>query len=187
MKYYNHQMIEKFIKNPILTKNTLGFIMTKEYYYMMMFIIKQYNFGYTLDAQDVMQDLIIKLIVSYNPIKAKTNSTYRSVPHLFSITHSFCKDKYDYEKRRVTQNIELPKYFTSILIDNRKKNAIDMDFHLLMRKLPDNEKKVLKLIKEGYRHKDIADKLNISVEASRKRLQKARKKLRRELRNEFIN
>lgn len=165
---------EKYIKN-------FGFALTKDHLNIIVSIIRKYNFGFAIDREDVIQDLLLKLIEEYDRSKDSIYAQEYILPYLSLITHRFCKDKCKYEKRRAHQNIELPKYFNSILIDNTKKQDAEIEIKLILNHLPLIYREITMLYFQGYSHKEISKKLNISQDVSRKRLQRSREFLRRNL------
>jgi len=170
----------ELVNKPKISKEIIGFSLSRKHVDVITSIIKRYDFGYTLKDEDIMQDLLIKLIDNYNYLDnsfEKVDS--HTIPYLNLITHRLCKDKYRFEKRRIHKNIELPDYFNSILVDNSKKQDTELDLTFFLDELSLKYKVVMELNFQGYSHEEIAKKLGITSDVSRKRLQRARNTLKK--------
>ncbi|MEO1262079.1 MAG: sigma-70 family RNA polymerase sigma factor [Bacteroidota bacterium] len=183
--FYEGLMFQDFIDNPALSERVLGFAMTQKHYKLVSKIIKKYDLGYTVEAEDVMQELLLKLMEKHAINEDLFPGKTAKEPHLASITHCLCKDIYRYEKRRASGNIKLPTYFNSVLINEDSKGGAEIEFSFALAMLSKSEKEVLELIRKGYSHSDVARELGIKESASRKRLQRARTKLRNALKTEY--
>lgn len=186
MNIYHKQIKKEFLNDPNLTQKTLGFVMTLQNYEIIYSIIKEYDFGKALEKEDVMQEFIFNLIKN-NTHPELNYSTYRTTPYLKLITYRFCTDLYRYEKRRANEDITLPNYFNSILIDEDVNGETKVDFEIACSFLPRRLREVMDLQKAGYSHNEISEKLNIKISTSRKRLQRARERLREILKKEYSN
>jgi len=180
--------IQKIVTNdPEFGKELFGFVISPKQLNNITKIIQSYDFGAAITYEDVLSEFILKLMEDF---KVKYDKRFASLyisPYLYLIASRFCKDKYKYEKRRVHKYIELPSYFNSMMIDHSKSQDARLEFDFLLQVIPNKHKKIIELNYLGYDHKEIAKRMNISIPASRKRLERARNWLRKYLNQIIIN
>lgn len=122
--------------------------------------------GQRTEAEDVMQDVFVAYI--------KSAPDFRDEEHekawFIRVTLNLCASWYRSGWRRHRAE-ELPQAASG--------EPIDRDLHLALLSLPDAERGILLLhYYEGYTTAEIAELMNLSVAAVKKRLERCRKKLK---------
>lgn len=152
-------------------------------------VIRKYDFGNVLEAKDLIQELLLKLLILKRENYPQYQAIYISDKLYLTIVHNICKDRYEYEKRRRSarskSNSDKDPESLYIMKEEENEDKLKTDFDVMLSNLPEHERKVFTLRREGYIHKEIASRLKISVSASKKRASRALMKIREMLQNDY--
>ena len=159
-----------------------------------MFSDAKYILKDTSLAEDAVESAIEKIIKRFDKVPKDD----------FEITRSYLRTvvkhvAFDMCKKMNNQNLKVEYIDEFMSIENQKystsKNPCDeliekeyqSDIYKLIEKLPEKYKEVLIYEKiYGYSQKEIAEHLNISYDAVKKRMERARKMLKKEMRKEEL-
>lgn len=125
-------------------------------------------------AEDILQEVFIKVYKSIDQLEDPT----KLKPWLYKTTNNTIIDFY----RRKQNTLELDEVEDVPSIEDNTENMneeIAGCIKSMLYKLPDKYKEPLKLYEfKGMKHKEISEKLNISLSGSKTRIQRARNKLK---------
>lgn len=131
-------------------------------------------YGYTLndeDSKDILQDVFIKYINLDKNFKDLDSEKY----YLIRMTINMCKNHYNKYK-----NIE---YLDNDISDDRNNNLV---LKHIIYNLPQKYKEVIILFYyDSYDMKSISNILKISIDSVKKRLERAKNKIKEELGDEY--
>ena len=131
-------------------------------------------------AEDIVQDVLLKLWVKRKELDIHTSLK----SYLYRATYFGFLDHYR-KNKRINENLELLRYnFLNEIIEEDLQITEHRLFKLKdsIEKLPDRCKQIFLLSKfEGYRYREIADYLNLSVKTVENQIGKAYKILRNAL------
>ena len=143
-------------------------------YYMYNKMIYSIIYGYTLnkeDSDDLLQDVFIKFL----NLNKKFNDLDHEKHYLIRITINICKDYYKRNKNKVSLEYDP--------LDDKSDNRI---LKIIIRNLPDKYKKVIILYYyDSFDIKTISSILKISVDAVKKRLERARNMIKESLGDDY--
>lgn len=131
------------------------------------------------EAEDMLQEglvSIFKYLNQYNAKKAKFSSWSNKIMVNAALQYLRKWKKFDF-----TQNID--EYEEQVVYQENVFDALGAkELTLIIQKLPDGYRIVFNMyVIEGFKHKEIAEKLNISENTSKSQLLKAKKMLRSQL------
>lgn len=142
-------------------------------YSTMIFRICYCILGNSEDARDAVQETFLKYLTK----APEFNSEEHRKAWLIKVSANISKNMLMFRRRRETANLD---DFANVGINDR-----DYDNFEFIMSLPAKHKIVMTLYYvEGYTSKEIAGILNISEEAVRKRLEKGRKMIKKEIETE---
>ena len=144
--------------------------------------IEQYNFGRTLLYEDILSEFIVKLI---KLDQKSIERMYNNYNYTETSLTNFCKTIYKKEKIRRDPDIILKIARAGRILGARTEydliNEIQIDVPIYLDFLTAKEKAVTLLWRKGLPHEEIAKELNISINTSKKRLERAKKRIARHL------
>lgn len=126
------------------------------------------------DAEDILQNVFIKIQKSINQLKDDT----KLKSWLFQIANHTIIDYYRRPQTEYNMDYELKQFVTEDDEENANQDIASylQDFIVLV---PEKYRQVMVMYEfQGLKHKEIAEQLNISVSASKSRLQRGRQKLK---------
>ena len=142
--------------------------------------VNKFELGSTLEEIDLAHEIIADLFESNHAVDFKTGeitNTKNQDAFLFITTINKCKKTYNREITNMNLLAErIGNRVDSVSADNNRIVG-SMAQNLLLNWLPKKDRLIWRLKMEGYAHKDIAAKLQITIEASRKRTQRAKRRL----------
>ena len=151
---------------------------TFKYERLIVRTIEQYNFGRTLLFEDILSALIEKLI---KLDKESRQKMYENYNYTEAVINNFCRTIYRKEKERRNPAIILKIARAGRILDTRAEDdfisSMDINIPVYMGLLTDKERAVVKLWRNGLSHKEIALQLHITVDSSKKRLQRAKQRI----------
>lgn len=139
----------------------------------------------TYDVEDILQDVFIK--VYQNIEKLEKKDSVKS--WIFTITKNKIIDFYRKKKDLIISEEKLVELVGESYDENFETNNCNKEVHDYIKTLSkDIPKKYLEVYtlyeKEGMKHKDIVDKLGISISASKVRLMRAKELLKKNIKND---
>ncbi len=126
-----------------------------------------------VDADDILQNVFLKIHQNLGEFKEEKNLK----SWIFTIARNSIIDYYRSSKVTEEYNEEIEKIFENDEENFNEEIACCIDEFINL--LPENYQESIRLYQfEEMKHKDIAEKLNLSVSASKSRVQRGRKQLR---------
>jgi len=126
-------------------------------------------------AEDILQEVFIKVYKNINQLVDQS----KLKPWLYKTTNNTIIDFYRMKKQNTVELDEVEDIPTT---EDRMENMneeIAKCIKSILCKLPDKYEEALKLYEfKGMKHKEISEKLNISLSGSKTRIQRARNKLK---------
>ena len=144
-------------------------------YELLIYIKAKVNDEY--EAEDILQEIFFKI---YRNIK-QLNDEAKLKSWLYKITNNTIIDYYRRGKSSALQ-IEEVESVQEIAEENDNMNneILKCCLKLFLHELPDKYKEPLEMYElKGLKHREISEKLNITMSGSKTRIQRARKKLRK--------
>ncbi len=128
------------------------------------------------DAEDILQIVFIKVYKNLNTL----TDDLKLRSWIYSITKNSITDYY---RQKKSPTLDISKYENSLGFDGNSEESLNDEvsncINKVMYSMVDEQKEILDLYyNSNIGHKEISDKLNISVSASKMRLSRAREKLK---------
>lgn len=124
------------------------------------------------DAEDILQDIFIKIHLNLDKLQSAT----KLQSWVFQITRNVINDYYRHTR------LDTDELSQDVYIDENEGNYLDSLVSCLepfIHKLPETYKDVIMLSEvEGLKHKEVAERLNISTEAAKSRVKRGRQILK---------
>lgn len=164
-------------------KQSKGYKFLYDHYYASLGSFASHFFKQKANAEDIVQDVFLKLWksdTSFNSMKALTSYLYTSVKNasLNAIRDNSKLSDIDLSENDNIKNLKInDKTIEQVLIEEEYYRKI----YIAIEKLSPKRKKIILLSMEGLTNKEIAKKLNVSVNTVKTLKLKAYKILREEL------